>query len=79
MFCRRKDRKKMIQCKENGIFFEKIIRCEFNACQINLSEFNTSRVIILGFQKQKNEGKIASYGREISKTIVCSKQNALLQ
>jgi len=36
-------------------------------------------VIILGFQKRKNGGKIASYGCKISKTIVCSKQNALLQ
>ena len=70
MFCRRKDRKKMIQCKENGIFFEKIIRCGFNACQINLPEFNTSYVIILEFQKQKNGGKIASYRHKISKMVV---------
>jgi hypothetical protein len=79
MFYGAKIGKNMIHCKKKGIFFEKIIRCGFNACQINLSEFNTSAVGIPGLRKQKNGGKIASYGREISKTIVCSKQNALLK
>jgi hypothetical protein len=70
MFCRRKDRKKMIQCKENGIFFEKIIRCVFNACQIKLSEFNTSAVGVPGLRKQKNGGKKACCWHEISKTVI---------
>jgi len=79
MFNAAKIGKNNIQCKKMVSFLKENIRCEFNACQINLSEFNTSRVIILGFQKRKNGGKIASYGCKISKTIVCSKQNALLQ
>ena len=69
----------MIHCKKKASFLKEKIRCSFYVCQIILSEFNTSYVIILEFQKQKNGGKIASYGREISKTIVCSKQNALLK
>ena len=60
------------------LFFEKNIRCNFYVCQINLSKFNTSWVSILGFLKVKNEGKIASCGREISKRVVWSKQTGRL-
>lgn len=70
MFIGAKIGKIMIHCKKKGIFFEKIIRCGFNACQINLSEFNTSAVGVPGLRKQKNGGKKACCWHEISKTVI---------
>ena len=50
----------------------------FDACQINLSKFNTSWMSILGFQEEKKGVKMAGKGHAVSKKTFWSKQNGIL-
>ena len=78
MFIGAKIGKIMIHCKKRASFLKEKIRCLFDACQINLSKFNTSWMSILGFQEEKKGVKMAGKGHAVSKKTFWSKQNGIL-